>query len=71
MKGKEKFTKDESKIIMNLLDIKVNSPKNEQKGIRNKLRNIGFYITDFDQSHKGFTREDFELLVEKHVIIII
>ena len=61
---RSRFTKDEAECIMNLLNEKTNSKPNKQKGIRQKIRNIGFYITDFDDSYQGFTTEDFKRLIK-------
>lgn len=71
MKGKKKFTKNESRIILDLLKNKEHSSRNEQKIIRDKIRKIGFYITDFDQTYQGFTKKDFEQLLTLEKIRII
>ena len=71
MKGKNNFTKVESKIIKNLLELKKESSKDKQKIIRDKIRKIGFYITDFDETYQGFTKEQFESLIKIGKIKII
>jgi hypothetical protein len=63
MKGKNIFTKHEVNIIRELLIKKVNSTTNEQKRIRNKIRKLGFYITDYTNK-KGFTVDDFNDLIK-------
>ena len=71
MKGKKTFTKSEANKIIHLLGLKVNSERNKQKTIRDKIRRIGFYITDFDQTYSGFTKRDFNVLIKKNIIKII
>lgn len=71
MPTKKKYTKQEATLIRALLREKARAVRNEQKGIRAKLRRLGFYITDFDQSYSGFTVGDFEALIKKGMIIIV
>ena len=71
MQGKKKFTKHEAARIKALLREKANASRADQKNIRVKIRNIGFYITDFDQSFSGFTLRDFEDLIKQKMIIIV
>ncbi len=71
MKGKNNFTKAEYKVIKDLLKLKIESSKDKQKIIRDKIRKIGFYISDFDQKYQGFTQKDFELLIKTDKIKII
>ncbi|WP_324720512.1 hypothetical protein [Salinimicrobium sp. HB62] len=47
MKGKSQFTKEEAKQIEQLIRQKLNAGASEQKGIRNKIRKLGFYASDF------------------------
>ena len=43
--------------------------RNTQKRLRRRLRQAyEFYITDFDESRRGFTRNDLEMLVSSGVI---
>jgi len=42
---------------------KVQGGINEQKRIRNKIRKLGFYITDYTNK-KGFTVDDFNDLIK-------
>ncbi len=70
MPMKKKYTKQEAAQIRTLLREKARATREEQKGIRAKLRRLGFYITDFDQSFSGFTASDFEGLIKSGIIII-
>jgi hypothetical protein len=70
MQGKNVFTPAEVEIIENLLRAKARATRSEQKKIRSKMRDLKFYITDFDQSQAGFTVIDFENLIKSKRIII-
>lgn len=63
MKGKRKFTKNEIDLIKYLIKQKCSADRNTQKTIRNKIRKIGFYYTDFSNT-KGYTPEGFEELIQ-------
>ena len=69
MKGKKFFSSGEISEIKHLLNHLPNSSKAEKKKIRDTLRNLEFYITDYDQSYSGFTLENFEQLLESNIII--
>lgn len=58
MKGKSNFTKSECVILMRLIKRKMNSNRSEQKKIRDKMRDMDFYISDFTDK-KGFDVDDF------------
>ncbi|MBU8934894.1 MAG: hypothetical protein KOO62_12985 [candidate division Zixibacteria bacterium] len=64
MKGKKAFTEAEARDIRNLLSKKERAQKSDRKRIRDELRSIGFYITDWDQTQRGFGRADFDTLVQ-------
>lgn len=71
MRGRTVFTTSEKQRIETLLiELRSSIPKSQQKKIRDKLRNTGFYITDFDNSFNGFTCSDFLKLIEEKKIII-
>lgn len=70
MKGKSNFTKSESVILMRLIKRKVNSNKSEQKKIRDEMRDMDFYISDFTDK-KGFDVDDFSQLIEDGKITIV
>lgn len=59
MKGKSKFTRAEADIIIALIKKKLESDSNTQKGIRNKIRDLGFYAKDDFGITGGYTVEDF------------
>lgn len=62
MKGKNIFTNSEIREIKRLINIKVISSTNKQKGIRAKIRKIGFYFSNYS-SKKGYTLADLEKLI--------
>ena len=70
MKGKNRFTKNEIYQLKKLIAKKVISSKYEQKKIRDKIRNIGFYFTDFSNK-KGYTVNDLEILINSGLIEIV
>ncbi len=45
--------------------------KSRQKGIRQKIRNLGFYYSDFSSDKSGYNIEDFERLFKSGAIILI
>ena len=47
-----------------------NAPRDQQKGLRQRIRDRGFYISDFSRPASGFRVEDFEALVAHGVISI-
>lgn len=63
MKGKRIFTENEKKELMVLIREKCNLPSNKQKAIRDKMRSIGFYATDFGVIN--LTVEKFEELIRR------
>lgn len=69
MKGRDTFTMAEIKELKQLFWQKDNADYNEQKSIRNKMREIGFYITDFTK--KSMNSTDFIRLCKDGTIKII
>lgn len=67
LKGKKTFTKAEETCIRQVLRI---LEEHRTKANRDKLRNLGFYITDFTSSKKGFTESDFNDLIKNKDIKI-
>lgn len=59
MKGKSTFTRAETDIIITLIQKKLESDTNTQKGIRKKIRDVGFYAKDDFGITGGYTVEDF------------
>ena len=68
-KGKKIFTENEKRQLMALISEKCNLPSSEQKAIRNRMRAIGFYATDFGITN--VTVEKFEELIRMGEIKII
>lgn len=62
MQGKRIFTEDEVARIRAILEEKRWAPRDKQKGLRAKLRRIGFYISDFSSNPDGFGPLDFDEL---------
>lgn len=74
MKGKKNFTSEEVFKIKELIRLKLQASNNEQKGIRAKIRDIGFYWEDFHPRTEipkvEYNVENFEKLVRNGSIII-
>ena len=74
MKGKKNFTSEELFKIKELIRLKLQASNNEQKGIRAKIRDIGFYWEDFHPRTEipkvEYNIENFEKLVRNGSIII-
>jgi hypothetical protein len=69
-KGRNKFTTAEAADIRRLLAETRRASKSGQKRLRDGLRRIGFYITNFDRCFKGFGPEDFDRLVAQGLVTI-
>lgn len=73
MKGKKNFTSEEVFKIKELIRLKLQASNNEQKGIRAKIRDIGFYWEDFHPRTEipkvEYNVENFEKLVRNGSII--
>jgi hypothetical protein len=64
MKGKDRFSRSEADKIRRLLDlVRRAEPGPPQKLLRDRLRALRFYISDFAGGPAGFTRSDFDDLV--------
>src|SRR5215207_11504880 len=64
MKGKDRFSRSEADEIRRLLDlVRRAEPGPPQKLLRDRLRALRFYISDFAGGPAGFTRSDFDDLV--------
>lgn len=61
MKGKKTFTQKEADQILVLIDQKLRAPRSKQKDIRDKIRAMGFYYSDFTTQKRtgGYNQEDF------------
>lgn len=70
MKGKNIFTKEEAQTLRELISLRVKTgPKEEQKKIRDKMRKIGFYGSDY--GIRDCQLSDFEDLIRCGAIKII
>lgn len=63
IKGQDTFTSLEVQTIKKLIAEKVVATLDEQKRIREKIRSIGFYYSDFSSQKNGYTVEYFEQLI--------
>ena len=71
MKGKNVFTEDEDLRLESLIEQKQGKSKSEQTKIRNRIRSIGFYYSDFSNKKEGYTVEDYRKLKRDGVITIV
>lgn len=70
MKGRDTFTMDVIKELYQLFLQKDNADYNEQKSIRRKIREKGFYISDFPDFAKNMNSTEFRLLCNSGRITI-
>jgi hypothetical protein len=72
MKGTTTFTTREAEVIRRLLRLKVTVARPQQRAIRDIIRYLGFYITDFKTAPawQHFTDEDFAALIARGVITV-
>jgi len=70
MKGQTIFTSLQVETIKKLIAEKVVATPDKQKGIRGKIRNIGFHYSDFSSKKDGYTVADFETLIRSGQIKI-
>ncbi|MBC8035359.1 MAG: hypothetical protein H7Y03_14515 [Chitinophagaceae bacterium] len=70
-KGKSAFTEVEIQQIEDLLRRIRASKRNQQLLLRKQLRDIGFYITNYIISNKGFNVSHLHQLVEDGTISVI
>ena len=71
MKGKNIFTTSEIDKIKKLIAEKVEATPSKQKDIRDKIRTLGFYYSDFSPKKDGYTVEDFNALIRSGKIKVI
>ena len=64
MKGKAIFTREEAIVIEALIKQKCEAESSKQKGIRQKIRNLGFYAKDDFGISGGYTVADFKRVVK-------
>ena len=63
IKGRNAFSLEEIRRIRELVIIKKSLPSREQIFIRNQLRAMGFYISDYKKTN--FTTKDLDVLIDK------
>lgn len=71
MKGKRVFTSNEITELKKLIEEKIIASPEKQKGIRNKIRNLKFYYSDFRDDKPGYTIKDLENLIQSGEIKVI
>ena len=71
MQGSDAFTQYQAGQIREFLHRKTRADRDEQKRIRQGLRRLRFYISDFADARAGFTAADFDRLVQRGAISII
>ena len=69
MKGRNEFTVEEIGKLKDLIAKKVMSSSSEQKGIRSKIRKLGFYWSDFSKDE--YNVENFLKLITNEDIKVI
>jgi hypothetical protein len=63
MKGSRRFSKESAAEIRRLLGAVRRAEPPQQKGLRQRIRDLGFFISDFNRPASGFTPGDFDDLV--------
>jgi hypothetical protein len=63
VKGRTEFTEATADRIRVLLSQTRNAIRPQQKALRQQIRDLGFYITDWERPGTGFTVDDFDGLV--------
>jgi hypothetical protein len=71
MKGQNTFTTSQIDEIKRLIADKVEATPYKQKGIRAKIRKLGFHYSDFSSKKDGYTVADFEALIRSGQIKVI
>lgn len=71
MKGLNTFTNSEILELKKLIAEKEIATPDKQKGIRRKIRKIGFYFSDFSSKKDGYSVADFEEFISLKKIVII
>lgn len=69
LQGTNRFNRGTELKIRSLLFEKLHATKSRKKAIRQELRDVGFFITDWEPKY-GFTLDHFELLKKSGQIVI-
>lgn len=64
------FSREELATIKDLLSDIRTSDRDRQKMLRDQLRQMGFYITDYEDDQRGFTASDVDRLVANGAITV-
>jgi hypothetical protein len=68
--GKDRFTEANAARIRALLGELRVAERDRQKRLRDEIRRIGFYISDWERDASGFTVSDFDDLVAHGLVRI-
>ena len=68
MRGRDCFTSQEARDIRNLLEQVRAAERSRQKRLRDQIRAIGFYISDWPPVSGGFTASDFDERVRQGAV---
>ncbi len=71
MKGRNQFTADGIGQLTVHIRKKLSAPPEEQKHWRNKMRELGFYISDFHGGGGAFAEDDLSRLIQRGVIEVV
>jgi len=71
VKGNRRFTRATADQIRVLLSRTRNAPRAQQKALRQQIRDLGFYISDFDRPAAGFGPNEFNELIRSGVIELV
>lgn len=71
LKGKAVFTKKEAEQIKSLIARKCDAPSDKQKKLRDQIRELGFYYSDFSNSKHGYDVQDFNSIAKAGLIKIL
>jgi hypothetical protein len=70
VKGKNQFSELEFEMLKKLTSEKVKASPDKQKGIRNRIRKLGFYYSDFNNQKNGYDLKDLQQLVNNGQITV-
>jgi len=71
MKGQSRFSRTTADQIRSLLAQTRAAQRSEQKVLRQEIRELGFFISDFNRPATGFGPDDFEELIRSGRIQVV
>jgi hypothetical protein len=71
MKGKASFTAAELDELRRLLREKATADRDRQKTLRQRMRDMEFYISDFSGDQQGFTAFDLDVLIRRGTVTVV